>query len=93
MSCIRPLIPRVPPHSFCASGILTLCRLSVHTQKAAPTETSQPSEAGSKPWMALVFTLLLLFASLGGNVYLLWIAGDLRRRYRDLLTAGGGGTL
>ena len=32
----------------------------------------------------MTLTLLALFASLGGNVFLAWIAADFRRRYRTL---------
>jgi len=38
-------------------------------------------QAPSKPWL---LTLFGLFASLGGNVYLLWVAFDFRSRYRTL---------
>ena len=61
-------------------------------QPAWNTHTSQQSSSGPpKPWMPLVLVSFVLFASLGGNAYLLWIAGEFRRRYRALLrrrTAG-----
>ncbi|MCC6126604.1 MAG: hypothetical protein IT426_16710 [Pirellulales bacterium] len=38
----------------------------------------------AKPW-PLIGALILLFASLGGNVYLLWIFAELRKRHRALL--------
>jgi hypothetical protein len=40
-----------------------------------------PPEKPSKPWLPLTFTLFGLFASLGANVYLVWIAWDSRRQY------------
>lgn len=45
-----------------------------------------PSGGGelSKPW-PLIGALLLLFASLGGNGYLLWIYAELRKRHRAVL--------
>ena len=49
-------------------------------ERAAPEAT-----AASKPWMTLILTLLGLFASLGGNVYFLWITWDTRKRYRTLV--------
>ena len=54
-----------------------------------PSDGSQHNES-DRPWMTLTLTLLLLFASLGGNAYLLWIAIDSRRRYQTAMqqTAG-----
>jgi hypothetical protein len=46
--------------------------------------TQGPAEP-AKPWLWLTVTLLL-FASLGSNVYLGWIALDLWRRCRRLMT-------
>lgn len=37
-----------------------------------------------RPWGPLAFALTLLFASLGANLYLAWIAMDMYRRYLDL---------
>lgn len=34
-------------------------------------------------WWPLTTTVLLLFGSLGGNIYLGWLAMDFYRRYRD----------
>jgi hypothetical protein len=48
-------------------------------QSAAP-----PQDEGGEPWLPLALTLLALFASLGGNVYLGWIAWDFYRRQRNL---------
>jgi hypothetical protein len=49
---------------------------------AAPkaVETPPQPETPGKPWLALTLTLLALFASLGLNVFLGWIAVGLRRR-------------
>jgi hypothetical protein len=46
-----------------------------------------PSAEPAKPWLWLTVTLLGLFASLGSNVYLGWIALDLWRRCRRLMTS------
>jgi hypothetical protein len=54
-------------------------------QKATPP--SEP-EAPAKPWLPLTCTLLGLFASLSANVYLGWIAWDLRGRYLAKCRAG-----
>lgn len=60
----------------------------VQDDHAAKTEKSQSKaavdaepEKPGKPWLPLTFTLFGLFASLGANVYLVWIAYDVRRRY------------
>jgi hypothetical protein len=55
---------------------------------AAEDEPSEPQPA--KPWLSFWLTLLGLFASLGGNVYLLWVALDFRGRYRAVLAETGG---
>ena len=39
----------------------------------------------SKPWTALVLTMLGLFVSIGGNVYLGWNFLGMRRRYRAMV--------
>jgi hypothetical protein len=51
---------------------------------SAPNNTPSIEKEPSKPWMALIFVSLGLFASLGGNVYLTWLIADLRRRFRAL---------
>ncbi len=58
--------------------------------KAAPIDgvrdTGKPelgdSPPESRPWGALVIAIVLLACSLGGNVFLGWIAMDARARYR-----------
>jgi hypothetical protein len=59
---------------------------AVHLQPAgsAPGSDKTPSPQPTRPWLAMTLTLLALFASLGGNVFLVWIAADFRRRYRTL---------
>lgn len=42
-----------------------------------------PSEPKSQPWAPLVVTIVLLACSLGGNIFLAWIAADARARYRS----------
>jgi hypothetical protein len=46
-----------------------------------PTTTKEEA----KPWLPLVATAVALLASLGGNVYLGWVAVEARRRYQRLL--------
>jgi len=61
---------------------------------AEPTDTKPAAELPDKPvphiltprpWMPLFLTLIALFASLGGNVYLGWVALDSRRHYRRIV--------
>jgi hypothetical protein len=55
--------------------------------KNAPESKTAAAPSGgelSKPW-PLIGALLLLFASLGGNGYLLWIYAELRKRHRAVL--------
>jgi len=54
-------------------------------KSAAATKTPAVAESG-KPWLPLTITLLLLFASLGGNIYLGWLNVEGRARYRNLLS-------
>ncbi|MCE9546532.1 MAG: hypothetical protein K8T25_13580 [Planctomycetia bacterium] len=51
------------------------------TSAAASKEAAEPA----RPWFALTITLLALFASLGGNVFLGWVAHDSRKSYRRQL--------
>jgi hypothetical protein len=46
---------------------------------------STTADAESKPWWVWTCTLLALFASLGSNVYLGWLAASARTRCRDLI--------
>ena len=41
-----------------------------------------PKAEPAKPWLPLTFTLFGLFASLGANVFLGWVAWDCRQRCR-----------
>ena len=43
-----------------------------------------PAAESERPWGPLAFALTFLFASLGANLYLAWIAMDMYRRYLDL---------
>jgi hypothetical protein len=49
-----------------------------HTRGAISAEN-----VGPQVWWPLTMTVVLLFASLGGNLYLGWLALDFYRRYRD----------
>jgi hypothetical protein len=48
--------------------------------KAVEKPAPQQPETPSKPWLPLILTLLTLFASLGANVFLGWIAWGFRQR-------------
>ena len=50
---------------------------------AQPVVAAEP--AAERPWLPLWLTVLALFASLGGNLFLAWITWDARSRYRSLL--------
>ena len=50
-------------------------------QGALESSTAAPADP---PWMPLVLTMFLLFASIGGNVYLGWIARNFYLRCRAL---------
>jgi len=39
----------------------------------------------TKPWMPFTVAVVAFFGSFGGNLYLLWILGETRARYRALL--------
>jgi hypothetical protein len=55
--------------------------------KPAAERPPTPAEPDEPPrsWTLLTLVLLALFASLGGNIYLGWIAWDAYKRYRALL--------
>jgi hypothetical protein len=52
---------------------------------AAPAlPAAQANVVTSEPWLAFTITIVLLFASIGGNIYLLWISQDFYWRYKEL---------
>ena len=59
---------------------------SPEASRADDSPKSEPVDDGTvKPWLPLSLAMLGLFASLGGNVYLGWIAMGTRRRYHQLI--------
>lgn len=55
------------------------------TPTKATTNERIVDDPNNKPWLPLTFTAMLLFASVGLNFYLGWIANGLYMRYRALL--------
>ena len=54
------------------------------TPPRRPRRSNQPQpETPAKPWLPLTLTLLALFASIGANLFLGWIAWGLRRRCQN----------
>ena len=69
---------------------------STPSPKASPKPSQDSSAPGQenaaeieRPWGALVFTSLLLFASLALNLYLGWVARGAIQRYRELVCTRG----
>ena len=56
---------------------------------AAKPDRGEPAPPAEKPWMALWLTVVALFTSLGGNLFLGWITWDARNRYRTVLERPG----
>jgi hypothetical protein len=54
------------------------------------SDVSQLADA-DKPWWPLTLAMLALFASMGGNLYMGWIAVDVYRRYLEMTGDGDGG--
>ncbi len=54
------------------------------SKKRATTAPRQTSQQESRPWGPLLVTSLLLFASIGLNIYLGWITVGAIQRYREL---------
>jgi hypothetical protein len=46
-------------------------------------ENATPAQTTDRPWAPLLMAVLALFASIGFNLYLSWIAWDLYSRYQD----------
>lgn len=55
-------------------------KLPRETPPPKPVEEKEKPAVPAKPWLTLIAVLLLLFASLAANVYLVWILGGLRRK-------------
>lgn len=63
---------------------------TVESPPQPPPSPSQPTPP-AKPWLPLTLTLFALFASLGANVFLGWIAWDFRQRCRVSTLPSGNG--
>jgi hypothetical protein len=59
-------------------------RSSAVLPAAVPAAPVQANVVNSEPWLAFTITIVLLFASIGGNIYLLWISQDFYWRYKEL---------
>ena len=57
------------------------------SQTDVSNEPQEESKSEPKPWTVLVLTMLGLFVSLGGNVYLGWNFLGLRKRHRAMIGA------
>lgn len=91
----QPLAPR--PLALDRSGNTFSAARALYEEQAGAAPADKPpqkpapqaeAETPAKPWFALTFTLLGLFASFSANVYLGWIAWDLRGRYLLQCRAG-----
>ena len=58
-------------------------RAHAEITRTAASRNTASQHATEKLWWPLTTTVLLLFGSLGGNVYLGWLAMDFYRRYRE----------
>lgn len=63
----------------------TVPSLPASAAKPAAPVPAAASEIASRPWLPLTLTLFTLFASIGGNIFLGWVAHDARSRYGSLL--------
>jgi hypothetical protein len=81
--------PAKLPESANPSGPITSATFEDGKTVGAPAtvNTGKPeipeSELPGRPWTPLVVTIVLLACSLGGNIFLGWIAADARARYRS----------
>jgi hypothetical protein len=50
-----------------------------------PAATKPASNEPAKPWLPLILTVIVLFASVAANAYLGWITVELRRRCRAMI--------
>jgi hypothetical protein len=57
------------------------------SKEKTPSETEGTSDqkSTSKPWTLLGILILVSSCSIGGNLYLLWIYAELRKRFRTML--------
>jgi hypothetical protein len=83
-----PVVPQEEPRLASGQPDSPLTLPTPPGADAPDAQTSSPSPAtitlaSSRPWGPLLMTVLGLFASLGFNFYLGWIAWDLYSRYQD----------
>jgi hypothetical protein len=53
---------------------------------ATNSSLAKAADEAVRPWTPLILTTLALFASLGANAYLAWLAWSFFWRYRDAIT-------
>jgi hypothetical protein len=90
--------PEKLPRGIGPSG--SIKQTTLETATASPSdlqehEAAKPKLDGnppSQPWFPLVAAIVLLGCSVGGNIYLGWIALDARARYRSVVAKFRGAT-
>ena len=85
----QPIQSDVPP----GAGEVRSYRIIVGTEKlrrdVPPEKPKPPPPEPTQPRLPMTLTLFGLFASLGANVFLGWVALGLRRRCRERIAGGG----
>ncbi len=85
---------KLPADSAVAGHIkqTTFGDAKVSSSEAEPRDAAKPALDGEPPgkgpteaWLPLFIAIVLLACSLGGNVYLGWVAVDARARYRNVV--------
>jgi hypothetical protein len=72
-------------HDMAASGTAAAAAPSIPPRGTSSADKSDPpAPPESKPWLPLLGTVIVLFGSLGANLYLGWNTLELRSRYRAL---------
>lgn len=89
---VDPTVKQLSPQAAATSTAASPGRRTgfEESQAAISPETSadnlgKNSRAPDRPWLPLTFTALALFASIGANVFLGWIAWESRRQCRERL--------
>ncbi len=77
-------VPAAAPAAPVAAAPVASAPVATALDDHALSHHTALEEEGEKPWPTLVFTIILLFASIGGNLYLGWIAWDFGERYKSI---------
>jgi hypothetical protein len=69
-----------------------LAPVETHNTEKPALDSAPGATEPNRPWLPFSVAMVLLCCSLGGNLYLGWIAAEARKRYRQVAAKLSGAT-